>query len=137
MKETRRFVCGDDLVYCVVNFEPLKPHHVLVIPRRHVQRLSELTPDEAHALNVLVDRLVDIISALHPNETPAIRVNHGRHKSQPHLHVHVLPSKGDLRDHISTFEGVPWRMRAEDDALTAMAEHLRAALADADIRREE
>lgn len=128
-REEDRLVCGNDLVFCLVNFEPLKPGHVMVIPRRHITRVSELTPEESHAMHYFVDRMVDAVEAAYPEEgTPAIRVNHGAHKSQPHLHYHVLPSRGDLRDHFVAFEGVSHRERKPRDVLVAIAKHLRDAL---------
>lgn len=126
-EEEDRVLCGNALAYCLLNFEPLKDGHVMVIPRRHVQRLQDLTPEEAHAMNAFTDLMVDLL-AKEFGENPAIRINSGGHKSQPHLHTHVLPSKGDLRDHFSAFEGMPRRTRKPPEELAAMARRLRDAL---------
>lgn len=128
-REAGRFVCGDDLAFCLVNFEPVKPGHVMIIPRRHVARVSELTPEESHAVHGFVDQMVDAVAAAYPEEgIPAIRVNHGKHKSQPHLHYHVLPSRGDLRDHHVAHEGLLYRVRKPAEELIAIAKRLRDTL---------
>ena len=126
-KEPERVVCANDLAFCLVNIEPIKDGHVMIIPRRHVHRLRDLTPEEAKAVNELTDRVVDLLLREF-GEDPAIRVNSGTHKTQPHLHVHVLPSKGALRDHYTAHEGLPLRVRKTNEELAAMARRLRDAL---------
>lgn len=126
-KEPERVICANDLAFCLANIEPLKDGHVMVVPRRHVTRLRELTPGESAAMNELTDRMVDLL-VREFGEDPAIHVNSGRHKTQPHLHVHVLPSKGALRDHYVAHEGLPHRVRKSLEEVAAMAKRLRDAL---------
>ena len=120
-------VCGDELAFCVANIEPLKDGHVMILPRRHVTRLAELTADEAKAVTQLTDQLVDAVEKL-TGEAPCIHINHGHHKSQPHLHVHVVPSKGSLRDHFVAHEGVPNRVRQTPEYTKLVIEELNACL---------
>lgn len=126
-KEPGRVVCGNDLAFCLVNIEPLKDGHVMVIPRRHVTRLSEMTQEEAKAVNILTDQMVDLLLREF-GENPAIHTNSGGHKTQPHVHVHVLPAKGALRDHFVAHENLPFRVRKSLEEVAAMATRLREAL---------
>ena len=100
----------------------------MIIPRCHVTRVSELSPEESHAIHTLVDRMVDTLERLYPDEPAAIHVNHARHKSVPHLHYHVLPAKGSLREHFVAHEGVEHRVRASTEESTATAKLLRQTM---------
>ena len=43
------------------------------------------------------------------NENTIIHINKGKHGSQKHIHLHIVPSKGNLRQLISKFENIPER----------------------------
>jgi len=93
-------VWADDQVLAFLDIYPLRVGHVLVIPRTHAVRLSEVPSGvRAH----LFDVATDIGDALRAGSVPCddvnIVVNDGRAANQtvPHVHVHVLPRRrGDL-----------------------------------------
>jgi diadenosine tetraphosphate (Ap4A) HIT family hydrolase len=78
---------------------PSAPGHTLLVPRRHVALLSELTEEEHADLFALLRTIV----TGHAGNAPArtIGINDGPLAGQtvPHLHLHVVPrSEGDVAD---------------------------------------
>lgn len=123
--QSYRLVYADDLVMVVVNFEPVKPGHVMVMPIRHVENLGDLEPEEAAQYLRTIDRCMAAMTKL-SNEPPMCLVNGWAHRTQSHLHVHVLPSKHDMRGLYVAAEGVAERVRVDQETLTRMANDIRA-----------
>lgn len=89
---------------CAVSVEdafPVAVGHTLIIPRRHVARISELTSEEVSGLFALVQ---PVVSALEKQTKAAgftIGINDGLIAGQtiPHLHLHIIPRHpGDIAD---------------------------------------
>ena len=84
-------VFSDDRLYAFEDVAPKAPLHVLVVPRRHVARLSELAPDDAPLAG---EALVRAAAIAREKGFPDFRlvVNDGAAAGQSvfHLHVHVL-----------------------------------------------
>jgi diadenosine tetraphosphate (Ap4A) HIT family hydrolase len=80
---------------------PVSPGHTLVIPRRHVASLSELTPEEQSALwSLVAEARQQLDASLRPHGYN-IGINDGVAAGQTvmHLHVHLIPRyTGDLED---------------------------------------
>lgn len=123
--EKKRVVYDDGLVFVVINIEPIKPAHVMVLPCRCVPELSDLTPEEAVAFNRAVDRAMEAVASASGEGT--LSVQNGRtYRTQPqHLHFHVLPSKKGLRQVFMASEGTEDRVRLEPDQLAALADSIR------------
>jgi len=93
-------VWADHQVLAFLDIYPVRTGHVLVLPRTHAVRLSEVPSGvRAH----LFDVATEIGEALRAGPLPCddvnIVVNDGRAANQtvPHVHVHVLPRRrGDL-----------------------------------------
>jgi len=76
-----------------VNLYPFNPGHVMIFPERHVERLQDLTDDEALGLHRLA---ADVLTALEEEFRPAgfnAGYNLGRHSgaSIAHIHLQVVP----------------------------------------------
>lgn len=87
------------LTAAIVNLRPIVPGHVLVVPRRVVPLLSDLTDDEHddlwRSVRAIQNALRSHLSAGGFN----VAVQDGRDAGQsvPHVHVHILPRlKGDF-----------------------------------------
>lgn len=93
-------VFEDDVCLALMDVFPLRPGHVLVMPKTHGERLADLTPAlRAHLLET-ANRIAQGLrrSALAPDGIH-FAVNEGRaaHQTVPHCHIHVLPRRrGDL-----------------------------------------
>jgi len=82
----------DDLVYAFHDIHPLRPTHVLVIPKRHITSLAQVGAADEPVLG----RLLAVAQKLaaENGSTDGFRciVNTGRVGGQevPHLHLHIL-----------------------------------------------
>ncbi|CAG8949254.1 hypothetical protein HYFRA_00004879 [Hymenoscyphus fraxineus] len=111
------------LCFALVNIKPILPGHVLVIPYRKVQRLTELTQDEVTDLFSTVQKVQKMLAKKYfGTETLAgkpedgsfnITIQDGKFAGQtvPHVHCHIIPrtkdsTEGDgLYDRLQTEEG--------------------------------
>lgn len=124
-REPHRTLFHNGRVMVVVNIEPVKPGHVMVLPLRHVRQLSDLNAEEALAMMRAVDRCMHGLAARFP-DPPLCVVNGWKHRTQEHLHVHVLPSKKGLRGLFSASEGTLDRVRIDEETLARTADELRS-----------
>lgn len=122
--EHERVIYRDSHVFVLVNIEPVKDGHIMILPVRHAEDLKHLNQEEAQAFLQAIDRCMSAVTDAY-GETPMCLVNGWSHRSQPHLHAHVLPSKNGLRGLFVAAEGLEHRVRADDERLKAMAEKLR------------
>jgi len=65
--------------------------HVLVVPKRHVESITELYDIKAFLL--LIERIADAVSHIMDANVINIQITHGEviKKSQPHSYVHIIP----------------------------------------------
>jgi diadenosine tetraphosphate (Ap4A) HIT family hydrolase len=86
------------------------PGHLLVIPKRHVEKLSELTEEEKNELcNTVIEFqekiLLRVSSGCDVRQNYRPFLKEGRLKVD-HLHIHLIPRefKDDIFRHIQIFE---------------------------------
>jgi diadenosine tetraphosphate (Ap4A) HIT family hydrolase len=85
----------------VPDAHPLSPGHTLVVPRRHVQNVFELSSDEYDDVWRLVHRVRDMLLRHHAPAGMTVGCNDGEAAGQTveHAHVHVIPRyPGDVDD---------------------------------------
>eukprot|EP00124_Ichthyophonus_hoferi_P001554 Ihof_evm3s84 gene=Ihof_evmTU3s84 len=81
----------------IVNLKPLLPGHVLLIPRRVVARMCDLTQDETSDLFLLATQVVGPRLEKHyGGNALTISIQDGVSAGQtvPHAHIHILPRTG-------------------------------------------
>lgn len=89
-------VWSDERHLAFLDRRPLFPGHVLVVPRRHVATLTDLTEDEVGPLMTQVRRLAAAVEQAVDAQGTFVAMNNRVSQSVPHLHVHVVPRrKGD------------------------------------------
>jgi histidine triad (HIT) family protein len=102
--------------------------HLVVEPKRHVEGLAELTPEEAAALGRVVSELARALrSSEEAEQISSFVFGDGR---EPHLHVHVVPRyPGTPRDYrglrVTEWPGAP---RGGADEIVALCDRLRASI---------
>jgi diadenosine tetraphosphate (Ap4A) HIT family hydrolase len=103
------------LSFVIFDRFPVTPGHALVIPRRHVADVFDLTEDELRDLLRLAARARRRLAADFPAEGFNIGVNVGEAAGQtiPHAHVHLIPRRrGDVEDPTGGVRGViPGKMK--------------------------
>lgn len=80
----------------VMDIHPIRRGHVLLIPKRHVARLSELSAPEQQRLFLLADQMLKAQEATgHAADGSNLLLNDGVAANQhiPHLHLHCIPRR--------------------------------------------
>ncbi|MEM5314285.1 HIT family protein [Paraburkholderia sp. JHI869] len=98
---TERVVDDNDAGFSVRDAYPVSPGHTLIISRRHVGSLFDLSTAEREQLLSLVDRAKSTLDEQYQPDAYNIGVNDGAAAGQtvPHLHIHLIPRyKGDIPD---------------------------------------
>ncbi|MGK2309303.1 HIT domain-containing protein [Cutibacterium sp. V970] len=93
-----REVARNDSVVVFFPTEPAVLGHCMVIPRRHVEEISDLTSDEVTQVMLAVQMMTKSLrEAYQPVGVNIIQSNgDAASQSVPHVHVHVVPRwKGD------------------------------------------
>ena len=85
----------DDLVYVFLTRGPLggMPGHALVCPKRHVETIFDLSPDEEAALGQGAARMARVLRTVLDPHGLLIQQHNGAAAFQtvPHVHFHVVP----------------------------------------------
>lgn len=105
---------------------------LVLIARRHIEALHELTPAEATELGAL---LRDVSLALKDCRgcQKTYVMQFAESKEHPHVHFHIVPrmpdqAPEDLAYRIMRRLGVPWSERCEDAEMNRLAQALRERL---------
>lgn len=90
-------VYADDEFYAFRDINPGAPVHVLVIPRKHIPRITAAAPDDEALLGRLLLRANEIAASEGIAE-PGFRyvMNCNEHGGQTvyHIHLHILGGRG-------------------------------------------
>ncbi len=120
----QKVIYKDNDCCCIVNIEPLKEGHLMVLPIRHITDMADLGKIESQKIFALLSRMSKIISKIYKKD-PIIFMNLGKYSTQPHIHFHILPSKGGLRGLFSKFEKIPHRKAASQEELERIAKKIK------------
>jgi ATP adenylyltransferase len=93
-EEAERVLARTPAAYVVLNKFPYNPGHVLVVPRRHVSDLEELSAEDAAELHGLLRRSVAALRDASGPDGFNVGMNLGRVAGAGvpgHLHWHVVP----------------------------------------------
>ena len=90
---TRPFVAENEFFFVVPDQYPVNEGHSLIIPKRHVSAIGQLTDQEAAALLAAVRTTQEIMQGKSAVAGFNIGVNEGAAAGQTieHLHVHIIP----------------------------------------------
>jgi diadenosine tetraphosphate (Ap4A) HIT family hydrolase len=93
-------IVQDELVFAILDQNPVSPGHALVIPNRHVESLFDLTQDEILAVHNMLKKIK--VTTIEPRFKPAaynLGLNDGRAAGRTidHCHFHLIPRyEGDV-----------------------------------------
>src|SRR5512145_2779831 len=90
-------VAKDEHAVAFLDIAPLADGHTVIIPRRHVATVEEMSPDDAHGLFATVARLAGPVRRAVGAAGNTIGINDGAATGQtiPHVHVHIVPRRPD------------------------------------------
>jgi len=82
------------LAYVILNRYPYNNGHLMVVPRRHLASLAELSPAELHEVADLVQRAESVLRDAYKLQGINVGINLGKAAGagiEEHLHVHLVP----------------------------------------------
>ncbi|EJC97969.1 HIT-like protein [Fomitiporia mediterranea MF3/22] len=79
-------------VVAILDIAPLRPGHVLVIPKEHHSHLSELPEELAGALGQAVSKLANALTKAMENNGLNVVCNQEYAQAVPHVHYHIVPA---------------------------------------------
>ena len=80
--------------FVILNLYPYNSGHLMVVPNRHLARLSDATPDELHELIELTQRAEIVLTAAYAPHGMNMGINLGKPAGAgvlDHVHLHVVP----------------------------------------------
>lgn len=98
--EPAAVVYQDDQALAFMDLFPLRPGHVLIIPRAHSVRVHEMAVEDRVHLIELANRIAAAMRRLDPTCDLNWIINDGKIADQhvPHVHLHLIPRhRGDHR----------------------------------------
>lgn len=85
-------VYEDDKIICFHDLEPQAPVHVLIIPKKHIASLDDVTAEDAELLGYIMTKVKEIAGMLGLENGYRLVNNCGEDGMQTvkHLHFHLL-----------------------------------------------
>jgi histidine triad (HIT) family protein len=86
-------VYEDDMVYAFEDINPQAPVHILIIPKKHIKSLNEVTKNDEVVLSALFEASRKIAKEKNVAETGyrvVFNVNRDAGMAVDHLHLHFL-----------------------------------------------
>ncbi|NJE26208.1 HIT family protein [Thermococcus sp. MV5] len=83
----------DEKIRILIDSYPANKGHLLVVPKRHVEKLEDLREDEKFALLKGIEISIQNLKKLLNPDGFNIGINLGEAAGQtvPHLHIHIIP----------------------------------------------
>jgi histidine triad (HIT) family protein len=107
----------DDKTFAFLDIHPTKPGHILVIPKKQIEFVWDLPPEDLHALWDTASKIAKHIQPIIGSKRiGAMVVGFG----VPHAHVHLVPI-----DDVSELKEADDTIEPDHEALAKMAEKLR------------
>ncbi|MDA1334788.1 MAG: HIT family protein [bacterium] len=91
-------VYEDDIVLAFLDAQPRSPGHTMVIPKKHVENLSELPKEDVGPFFEAVQLVTNKVKKALVPDGFTLGMNYGRVSGQEvdHMHFHIMPRwKGD------------------------------------------
>jgi diadenosine tetraphosphate (Ap4A) HIT family hydrolase len=87
-----RIILENSNAFLTYSLAPYHKHHLLVIPKRHVDSVKELTLEENVSIIFLISIGIKALDKLGHNDCSILaRDGKASEKSIPHLHFHIIP----------------------------------------------
>lgn len=105
------FIYEDDLHVSILDKYPIDTGHSLVIPKKHYERITEMTSEDVGKLFSVVPKVANAVLDATGADAFSLAQNNGRAAKQiiPHVHIHIIPRY--------KHKGTIWTKRAiEDDS---------------------
>ncbi|RBM07275.1 HIT family protein [Streptomyces sp. PT12] len=118
-------VFDDGAVVAFLDIRPLFPGHLLAVPRRHVETLTDLPEPDVGPYYTRVRLLTAAVEGAMGADGSFVAANNRVSQSVPHFHTHIVPRR--RKDGLRGFFW-PRTKYADDAEAAAVAERVRAAV---------
>ncbi len=123
-KKDGHFLYNDDSHVAFLDKYPIDVGHSLVIPRKHHEKITDMTPEDVGTIFALVPKIAKAILDATGADAFSIGQNNGKAAKQivPHVHVNIIPRYNN--------KGTVWTKRqiTSDDELSELAKKIRDLL---------
>ncbi len=123
-KKDAHFLYEDDSHVAFLDRYPIDTGHSLVLPRKHHEQITDMTPEDVGTIFTLVPRIAKAILDATNADAFTVAQNNGRAAKQivPHVHIHIIPRYNN--------KGTVWTKRqiSSDDELSELAKKIRSFL---------
>jgi histidine triad (HIT) family protein len=86
-------VLDDQECLAFLDHRPVFPGHCLLVPREHVETLTDLPPDGVAPLFLRARALAAAVETGMEADGTFVAINNRVSQSVPHLHIHVVPRR--------------------------------------------
>lgn len=85
-------VYEDDRIACFRDADPQAPVHILMVPKRHIPSLDDLTEEDSDLLGYMMIKIKDIAAGegLKNGYRAVINCGEDGQQTVKHLHIHIL-----------------------------------------------
>lgn len=85
----------DEHIVAMLTYKPIVEGHVLVIPKRHVERFEDLSPNEIQHIHKVISRVHNVSQKKLNSSSYLLVQKNGKEVRQtvPHLHFHYIPRR--------------------------------------------
>lgn len=90
-----RTIIENDLAFAFPTITPIIPGHILICPKRHIQYLEDLIPEEREAIEELRYKIKKTLKKVFDAQGFNCAWNEEKigGQSVPHFHLHIVPRK--------------------------------------------
>jgi len=99
-----KIIYEDQNIIAFDDINPITPEHILVIPKKHISSIEDITSDDTEIISAMFDAVKNIAKLNNlSKEGYRLIVNNGIAAGQEvlHLHMHILGGKKTLGPMIS------------------------------------
>ena len=125
-KEGSQIINESELSFSMINFEPLKEGHIMILPKRHIESLPDFSEKESKDFFKLLNKMYPLIEKNYGGIL--MLLNGEKFKTQKHIHMHIIPVKSGLRQIISNFESIPARKRISEEEMKELRNKIKGLL---------
>ncbi len=117
-----------ETVFAIMNRFPYNPGHLMIAPYRHIQRLAQLSPEEALEMMQLAGRLERVLQDIMKPHGFNAGINMGRPAGGgfEHLHLHIVPRWSGDTNYMPVLSDTKVVSQALDETYREIVEALKA-----------
>jgi ATP adenylyltransferase len=121
-----KVIFQDESGMVVLNKYPYNPGHLMVFPKKHVERLSEMDERTLVAIFNLVKKSSKLIERAYAPHGMNIGINQGRSSgaSVMHFHVHIVPRYENETGFMEVFTGTRVVHETLDDSMKKLLDNI-------------